>query len=95
MDFYRHLNMHDLDQDGFEDLYCCDFIHAISQVARCKLAHHRLDPYQHATFHRSIICHNTGEEETDPTLELAMEYASALGTIIFDKLCRLRDLTEA
>ena len=36
-----------------------------------------------------------GKEEANPTLELAMEYASALGTIIFDKLCRLRDLTEA
>ena len=28
------------------------------------------------------------------TLELAMEYAGALGTIVFDKSCRLRDLTE-
>ena len=36
-----------------------------------------------------------GEEEANPTLELAMEYASALGTIIFDKLCHLHDLTEA
>ena len=36
-----------------------------------------------------------GEEEHDPTLELAMEYAGALGTIVFDESCRLRDLTEA
>ena len=28
-------------------------------------------------------------------LELAMEYSGALGTIIFDELCCLRDLTEA
>ena len=28
-------------------------------------------------------------------MELAMEYAGALGTIIFDESCRLRDLTEA
>ena len=35
-----------------------------------------------------------GEEETNPTLELAMEYAGALGTIIFDKSCRLHNLTE-
>ena len=35
-----------------------------------------------------------GEEEANPTLELAMEYAGALGTIIFDKSCRLQDLTE-
>ena len=28
-------------------------------------------------------------------MELAMEYAGALGTIIFDKLCHLCDLTEA
>ena len=36
-----------------------------------------------------------GEEEADPTLELAMEYTSALGTIIFDESCCLHDLTEA
>ena len=35
-----------------------------------------------------------GEEERDSTLELAMEYAGALGTIIFDESCCLRDLTE-
>ena len=46
-------------------------------------------------FHHGIVRHNTGEEERDPTLELAMEYASALGTIVFDESCRLRDLTEA
>ena len=95
MEFYRRSNTHDPDQDGFEDLYCCDFIHAISHVARRKLACHHLDPYQHAVFHHSIVRYNTGEEEANPTLELAMEYAGALGTIIFDKSCRLRDLTEA
>ena len=94
MDFYRHSNTHDLDQDGFEDLYHCDFIHVISRVARRKLASHQLDPYQCAAFCRGIIRHNTGEEEVNPTLELAMEYAGALGTIIFDKSCRLQDLTE-
>ena len=36
-----------------------------------------------------------GKEEADPTLELAMEYASALDTIIFDESCCLCDLTEA
>ena len=64
-------------------------------MAHCKLARHHLDPYQHAAFHRGIVCHNTGEEEANPTLELAMEYISALGTIIFDESCRLCDLTEA
>ena len=94
MDFYRCSNTHDPDQDGFEDLYRRDFIHAISRVARRKLSRHHLDPYQRAAFHRSIVCYNTGEEEWDPTLELAMEYAGALGTIVFDESCRLRDLTE-
>ena len=36
-----------------------------------------------------------GEEEADPTLELAMEYAGALGTIIFDESCHLHNLTGA
>ena len=95
MDFYCRSNTHDPDQDGFEDLYCRDFIHAISHMVRCKLARHHLDPYQHAAFCRGIVRHNMGEEEVNPMLELAMEYAGALGTIIFDESCRLRDLTEA
>ena len=94
MDFYRRSNTHDPDQDGFEDLYRRDFIHAISCVAHCKLAHHHLDPYQRAAFRCGIIRHNTGKEEQDSTLELAMEYTGALGTIVFDESCRLRDLTE-
>ena len=94
-EFYHRSNTHNPNEDGFEDLYHRDFIHAISQVACCKLAHHCLDPYQCAAFCYGIFCHNTGEEEADPTLELAMEYASALGMIVFDELCRLCDLTEA
>ena len=94
MDFYHCSNTHNPDQDGFEDLYRHDFIHVISRVAHCKLARHHLDPYQRAAFRRGIVQHNTGEEEANPTLELAMEYASALGTIIFDESCCLCDLTE-
>ena len=95
MDFYRRSNTHDPDQDGFEDLYHGDFIHAISCVACRKLARHHLDLYQCATFCHSIVRHNTGKEEANPTLELAMEYAGTLGTIIFNESCQLRDLTEA
>ena len=94
-EFYRRSNTHDPDQDGFEDLFRQDFIHAISRVACRKLARRHLDPYQHTAFRRGIVRHNTGEEERDPTLETAMEYASALGTIIFNESCHLCDLTEA
>ena len=94
MDFYHRSNTHDPDQDGFEDLYWHDFIHTISHIAHHKLGHHHLNPYQHAAFRWGIIRYNTGEEEANPTLELAMEYAGALGTIIFDESCRLCDLTE-
>ena len=87
MDFHRRSNTHDPDQDRFEDLYRRNFIHAISCVARHKLACYHLDPYQCTTFCRGIVCYNTGEEEADPTLELAMEYAGALGTIIFNESC--------
>ena len=64
-------------------------------MVHCKLARHQLNPYQRAAFRRGIVHHNTGKEEADPTLELAMEYAGALGTIIFNKSCHLHDLTEA
>ena len=94
-DFYCQSNTHDPDQGGFHDLYCRDFVHALSQVARHKLSCHQLDPYQWAAFQHSIVQGNMGEEEADPTLETAMEYAGALGTIIFDKSCHLCDLMEA
>ena len=93
--FHHRSNTHDPDQDGFKDLYRRDFIHAISWVAYCKLACHQLDPYQRAVFRCGIVHYNTGEEETNPTLELAMEYTGALSTIVFDESCRLRDLMEA
>ena len=64
-------------------------------MARRKLGRHHLDPYQRAAFRRGIVHYNMGEEEQDPTLELVMEYAGALGTIVFDESCRLHDLTEA
>ena len=64
-------------------------------MARRKLSCHHLDPYQCAAFRRGIVRYNTGEEERDPTLELAMEYTGALGTIVFDESCHLRNLTEA
>ena len=64
-------------------------------MARRKLACYHLDPYQRAAFRRGIVRHNTGEEEQDPLLETAMEYAGALGVIIFDESCCLHDLTEA
>ena len=94
-EFYCHSNIHNPDQDGFKDLYCQDFIYAISWVVQCKLSSHRLDPYQCAAFRCGIIRHNTGKEEADPVLELSMEYVGALGTIIFDELCCLHNLTEA
>ena len=94
-EFYHHSNTHDPDEDGFYDLYHWDFIHTISRVAHHKLSHHRLDPYQRTAFQCGIVCRNIGEEEADPTLELAMEYTGALGTIIFDESYCLRDLTEA
>ena len=93
-EFFSRSNTHDLDQDGFQDLYRWDFVHALSWVAHRKSGRHRLDPYQHATFQRGIVRHNIGEEEADPQLEIAMEYAGALGVMVFDEFCHLRDLTE-
>ena len=94
-DFYCQSNTHNLDQDGFHDLCHRDFIHALSQVVCRKLSHHQLDRYQHATFQCGIVCRNMGEEEADPILEMAMEYAGVLGTIVFNESCHLCDLTEA
>ena len=94
-DFFSWSNTYDPDQDGFPNLYCQDFIHALSQVVRHKLARHQLDPYQRTTFQCSIVHRNVGEEEVDPSLEIAMEYAGAVRVVVFDKSCCLHDLMEA
>ena len=93
-EFFSRSNTHDPDQDSFPDLYRQDFIHTLSRVVRCKLSHHRLDPYQHAAFQHDIIRRNIGEEEADPLLETAMEYTGVVGVVVFNESCRLRDLTE-
>ena len=93
-EFFSRSNTHDPDQDGFQDLYRQDFIHALSRVACRKLACHRLDPYQRATFQCSIVRRNIGEEEADLLLETAMEYVGAVGVVVFDESCCLHDLTE-
>ena len=54
-----------------------------------------ITPYQCATFQHGIIRRNVGEEEADPVLEIVMEYAGALGVIVFDESCCLHDLTKA
>ena len=92
--FFSHSNTHDPDQDGFQDLYRQDFVHALSWVACRKLAHHCLDLYQHTAFQCGIVHRNVGEEEADLLLETAMEYAGAVGVVVFNESCRLRDLTE-
>ena len=93
-EFFLRSNTHDPDQDSFPNLYRWDFIHALSRVARHKLACHCLDPYQRAAFQCGIVCCNIGEEEADPLLETAMEYAGAIRVVVFDESCRLRDLME-
>ena len=87
-DFYRRSNTHDPDQDGFEDLFCRDFIHAISRVARRKLSRHHLDPYQRAVFRRGIVRHNTGKEERDPVLETAIVIGAdpLVGLVVIKRL---------
>ena len=91
-DFSRS-NTHNPDKDRFPNLYRQDFIHTLSQVVHCKLACHQLDPYQCTAFQCSIVHRNIGEEETDPNLEIAMEYAGVVGVVVFNKSCCLRDLT--
>ena len=94
-EFFSRSNTHDPDQDGFPDLYRQDFIHALSHVVWRKLAHHQLDPYQRAAFQHGIVCRNISEEEADPNLEIAMEYAGEVGVVVLDESSHLRDLTEA
>ena len=76
------------------DLYHDDLILAAGRVALRKMGCFQLNPYQHAFLQQGLNKTHVSEDGPPGVLGQAMEYAAAITATMFDKSCRLRDLTE-
>jgi len=81
-------------EEGFEDLFRDDFIMASGRVARRKLDRLATGPYQRALLRRGVTTKVDVEDEREPILQKAMEYAGAVGTMVMDELAYVHENTE-
>jgi len=68
---------------------------ASSRVARRKLDRLATGPYQRALLRRGVTTKVDAEDEREPILQKAMEYAGAVGTMVMDELAYVHERTEA
>jgi len=68
---------------------------ASSRVARRKLDRLATGPYQRALLRRGVTTKVDVEDEQEPVLQKAMEYAGAVGTMVMDELAYVHERTEA
>jgi len=64
-------------------------------VARRKLDRLATGPYQRALLRRGVTTKVDVEDEREPVLQRAMEYAGAVGTMVMDELAYVHERTEA
>jgi len=68
---------------------------ASGRVARRKLDRLATGPYQRALLCRGVTTKVDVEDEREPILQKAMEYAGAVGTMVMDELAYVHERTEA
>jgi len=67
---------------------------ASGRVARRKLDRLATGPYQRALLRRGVTTKVNVEDEREPILQKAMEYAGAVGTMVMDELAYVHERTE-
>ena len=63
-------------------------------MARRKLNHLQLNPYQCTLLEQGLRTTCISKEEVDPPLEITMEYMGAVRTMVMDKATCLHNLTK-
>jgi len=76
-------------------LFRDDFICAAGRVSRRKLDRIKTSPYQQALLRRGITTKVDAEDERVPVLQQAMEYAGAMGTMVFNEVAYINGQTES
>jgi len=67
---------------------------ASGHVARRKLDRLATGPYQRALLRHGVTTKVDVEDEQEPILQKAMEYAGAVGTMVMDELAYVHERTE-
>jgi len=67
---------------------------ASGRVARRKLDRLATGPYQRALLRRGVTTKVDAEDEREPILQKAMEYAGAVGTMVMDELAYVHERME-
>src|SRR5258705_7714034 len=90
-DVYRRSNTHAADDDEFADLGLSDFFLAHRRVARRKLEHLQLSPYQAGLLSRGVQVGMERREPYNAVLEAAMGYAGACSVAVMDDVAFVKE----
>ena len=85
-DVYLRSNMSNPGSDEFQDLGLNDFLVAQRRVARQKLEHLQLTPYQGSLFSRGVQPHWEQREPYNAVLEASIGYAASCGVVVMDEV---------
>ena len=91
---YLHSNMSNPGSDEFQDLGLNDFLVAQRRVARRKLEHLQLTPYQGSLFSRGVQPHWEQQEPYNMVLEASIGYAASCSVVVMDEVAELNERVD-
>ena len=93
-DVYLHSNMSNPGSDEFQDLGLNDFLVTQRRVARRKLEHLQLTPYQGSLFSRGVQPHWEQREPYNAVLEASIGYTASCGIVVMDEVVDLNERVD-
>src|SRR5258705_7255211 len=90
-DVYRRSNTHNPNEDEFSDVGLSDFFIAHRRVARRKLEHLQLTPYQAGLLSRGVQVGMEMREPYNVVLEAAMGYSGACSVAVMDDVALVNE----
>ena len=93
-DVYLHSNTSSPVSDEFQDLGLNDFLVAQRQVARRKLEHLQLTPYQGSLFSQGVQPHWEQREPYNMVLESSLSYTASCSVVVMDEVADLNERVD-
>ena len=93
-DVYLRSNTSNPGTDEFQDLGLNDFLVARRRVARRKLEHLQLTPYQGSLFSWGVQPHWEQREPYNMVLEASIGYAASCGVVVMDEVADLNEKVD-
>ena len=91
---YVHSNTHNLCDEEFTDLSLNNFLVAQRQVARQKLEHLQLTPYQGSFLFQGVQPHWEQWELYNVVLKASIGYAASCGVVVMDEVASLNERVD-